>query len=171
MNPESPVRRHSLGATENQATACPVPSAARTLLDPEAFDYSDAFALRVPAGDQRSAEAWARAMFTPSGPLLKSFAAAWGVVTGVKAPTTGRRIASFRLTTPELGAAVLEGDGPRYHIYLVVLLGQGRLTFATFAKSRSVIWRVALKAIMVAHRRVALRLMERALVLQPTTDD
>jgi len=171
MNPESPLRRHSLGAAENKAAACPVPSAVRNLLDPEAFDYSDAFALRVPAGDQRSVEAWARAMFTPSGPLLKSFAAVWGVVTGVKPPTTGRRLSYFRLTTPQLGATVLEADGSRYHVYLVVFLAQDRVTFATFAKSRSAFWRYVLKAIMVAHRRVAPRLMERAIALKPTTDD
>src|SRR5438270_11678352 len=71
----------------------------------------------------------------------------------------------------QLGATVLEADGSRYHVHLVVLLGQGRVTFATFAKSRSAFWRYVLKAIMVAHRRVAPRLMERAIALKPTTDD
>ena len=171
MNPEPPIRSHSLAAGASRAAACPVPSAARNLIDPEAFDYYDAFALSIPAGDERSVEVWARAMFTPSGPLFNSFAAAWGVVTGVKAPTSGRRLSYFRLTTPELGAAVLEADGSRYHVYLVVLLGQGRITFATFARSRSAFWRYVLKAIMVAHRRVAPRLMERAVALKPTTND
>src|SRR5438270_11566725 len=113
MYPRTRLRMRSQGAADNKAAACPVPSAVRNLLDPEAFDYSDAFALRVPAGDQRSVEAWARAMFTPSGPLLKSFAAVWGVVTGVKPPTTGRRLSYFRLSTPLLGAQVLVVDGSR----------------------------------------------------------
>ena len=171
MSPEPLIRSHSLAAGASKAAACPMPLAARNLIDPEVFDYYDAFALSVPAGDERSVEAWARAMFTPSGPLFSSFAAVWGAVTGVKAPTTAERLSYFRLTTPEPGAAVLEADGSRYHVYLVVLLGQGRITFATFAKSRGAFWRYVLKPIMVAHRRVAPRLMERALALKPTTDD
>jgi hypothetical protein len=148
-----------------QAAPCPVPSAGRDLIAEEAFDYTDAFVLGRPAGDRSSAERWAKAMFTPSGPIWNAFAAAWGLVTGVQPPRQGKRIGFFRVVTPDRAATVWLADGPRYRIHLVVLVAEGRVTFATFVNAHSTIWRHVLKGIMVAHRRVAPLLMERALGL------
>jgi hypothetical protein len=144
---------------------CPVPTAGRDLVGDEAFDYSDAFVLSLPAGDRRSAEVWARAMFTPSGLIWNTFAAAWGVATGVQPPRQGRRVGFFKVVTSDRGGTVWIADGPRYRIHLVVLVGEGSVTFATFVEAHSTIWRQLLKGIVVAHRRVAPRLMERALRL------
>jgi hypothetical protein len=141
----------------------PVPNPGRDLVGHEAFDYSDAFVLGPPAGDRCSAEVWARAMFTPSGRISSSFATTWGFVTGVQSPRRGKRVGYFKVVTPDRGATVWTADGPRYRIHLVVLVDDGRVTFATFVKAHSIIWREVLKGIMVAHRRVAPLLMERAL--------
>jgi hypothetical protein len=145
------------------ALSCPVPNLGRDLVGHEAFDYSDAFMLDPPTGDRRSAEVWARAMFTPSGRLANRFAATWGFATGVQSPRRGKRIGFFKVVTPDRGATVWTADGPRYRIHLVVLVDDGCVTFATFVKAHSIIWREVLKGIMVAHRRVAPLLMERAL--------
>jgi hypothetical protein len=48
-------------------------------------------------------------------------------------------------------------------VRLVVLVNEGRVTLATFVQSQNPMWRQLLKAIMVAHRRVAPILMEVAL--------
>jgi hypothetical protein len=145
------------------ALSCPVPNPGRDLVGHEAFDYSDAFVLVPPAGERRSAEVWARAMFAPSGRIANSFAATWGFATGVQPPRRGTRVGFFKVVTPDRGATVWTADGPRYRIHLVVLVDDGRVTFATFVKAHSIIWREVLKVIMVAHRRVAPLLMERAL--------
>ena len=129
----------------------------------KAVDYSDALVLRLPPSDRRSAEVWARSMFTPSGLVWHTFAAAWGLATGVQPPRQGKRIGFFRVVTPDRGATVWTADGPRYRIHLVVLVGDGRLTFATFVTAHSRVWRQVLRGIMLAHRRVAPLLMERAL--------
>ncbi len=142
-----------------------MPTVGRELLDNEALDYSDAFALSLPKGDRRSAEAWAKAMFTPSGLIWNTFAAVWGLATGVQPPRQGKRVGFFQVVTPDRGATVWIADGPRYRIHLVVLIGGGRMTFATFVKAHSSIWRQVLKGIMVAHRRVAPRLLQRAVGL------
>jgi hypothetical protein len=139
-----------------------VPAAGRDLVGDEAFDYCDAFVLSLPPGDRRSAEVWARAMFTPSGPIWNTFAAAWGLATGVRPPRHGRRHGFFGVVQHGPDATVRTADGPRYRIHLVVLVGDGRMTFATFVKAHSTIWRHVLRGIMVAHRRVAPLLMERA---------
>ncbi len=152
-----------------RALHCAVPSAARKLVGGETFDYSDAFVVGLPAGDGRSAEIWARAMFTPSGLIWNTFAVTWGAATGVRPPRQGKRVGFFQVVTPDRAATVWTADGPRYHIHLVVLVGDGRLTFATFVKAHSLIWREVLNGIMVAHRRVAPLLMERALHLLTTS--
>ncbi len=147
------------------AAPCPVPAAARLQVGDEAFDYSDAFVLGVPVHNRSSAEVWARAMFTPSGPIWTTFGVAWGLATGVRPPPQGKRLGFFKVATPRRGSAVLTADGPRYRIHLVVLVGDGRMTFATFVKAHSTAWRQVLRGIMVAHRRVAPRMMQRALGL------
>ncbi len=148
-----------------KAVACPMPTEGRELVGNEALDYSDAFVLSLPSGDGRSAEAWAKAMFTPSGRIWNTFAALWGLATGVRPPRQGKRVGVFQVVTPDGGATVWIADGPRYRIHLVVLVGDGRMTFATYVKAHSSIWRQVLKGIMVAHRRVAPRLMQRAIGL------
>jgi hypothetical protein len=142
-----------------------VPAAGQDLVGDEAFDYSDAFVVNLPAGDRSSAEVWARAMFTPTGPIWNTFAAAWGLATGVQPPRHGKRLGFFEVVTPDRGSTVHIADGPRYRIHLVVLVREGRMTFATFVKAHSTIWRQVLKGIMVAHRRVAPLMMQRALIL------
>jgi hypothetical protein len=152
------VKRELHGKT----APCPVPTAGRHLVGDDAFDYSDAFVRSLPGGDRRSAEVWARTMFTPSGLVWNTFAATWGVATGVQPPRRGNRAGFFKVVTPDRGATVWTADGPRYRIHLVVLVGEGRVTFATFVKAHNSVWRQVLKGIMVAHRRVAPLMMERA---------
>jgi hypothetical protein len=144
------------------AGPCAVPAAARELVGAEAFDYVDAYSLGVTSDDRRSADEWAQAMFTPSSVILYIFAALWGIATGVRAPRTGKRLAYFKVISPRRGATVMEGEGSRYRIRLVVLAGGGHVTVVTFVKSWGRIWRQALKPIMAAHRRVLPLLMQRA---------
>jgi hypothetical protein len=96
-------------------------------------------------------------------PDCEQFRCNVGFATGVESPRRGKRIGFFKVVTPDRGATVWTADGPRYRIHLVVLVDDGRVTFATFVKAHSIIWREVLKGIMVAHRRVAPLLMERAL--------
>lgn len=160
------LRKRFLTAVDGRAVPCSVPDAARHLVGPENFDYIDAFAVGVPSDDGSSAEAWARVMFTPSGLALHIFAAMWGAVTGLKSPRTGKRVAYFRMTSPDRRSAVLVGDGERCRIRLVVLKSEGRLTLVTFAKSRGTFWHQVMKAMLVGHRRVAPLLLERAVTLK-----
>jgi hypothetical protein len=157
------------GDSHRKALSCAVPKAGRDLVGDKASDYSDAFVIGLPAGDAHSAEVWARAMFTPTGPVWNTFAAVWAAATGVQPPRHGKRLGFFRVVTPDPRAAVHIADGPRYRIHLVVLVGEGRMTFATFVTAHRTIWRHVLKGIMVAHRRVAPLLMERALGLLSST--
>jgi hypothetical protein len=151
-----------VAAADVRAVPCAVPDRALNLVSPDDFGYSDAFAVNLPPGDGRTAEAWARAIFTPHGRAQHGFARVWRAVMGVKPSRTGKRVGLFGLVTPERASAVLVGDGARYRIRLVVLADEGCLTLATFVRSRRTIWRQLLKPILVGHRRVAPRLLELA---------
>jgi hypothetical protein len=154
-------------AADGHAVPCSIPETARHLVGPGTFDYIDAFAVSVPSGDASSAEAWARRIFTPTGLAMHIFAALWGAVTGLESPRTGKRVAHFRVISPDRGSAVLVGDGERCRIRLVVLAGEDGLTLVTFAKSRGAIWHVVMKAMLIGHRRVAPLLLERGVALKP----
>jgi hypothetical protein len=156
-----------MSAADGRAVPCPIPDTARHLVGPETFDYIDAFAVRVASGDASSAEVWARRIFTPTGLAMHVFAALWGAVTGLESPRTGKRVAHFRVISPDRGSTVLVGDGERCRIRLVVLVGDGRLTLVTFVKSRGPIWHVVMKAMLVGHRRVVPLLLERGAALNP----
>lgn len=152
-----------MNTAEGRAAQCPVPAAARDLVvGAGGFDYSDAFALRIPARDARTAEAWARPMFTPSGPILTAFAATWGFATGTQPPQDGDALGLVKVVSVGRGSTILEGEGPRYRIRIVVLTSKGRLTVATFVKGSSTLWRQLLKPVMAAHRQILPLLMERA---------
>jgi hypothetical protein len=152
---------------DGRAMACSIPDSARHLVGPETFDYIDAFAVSVSSGDASSAEAWARRIFTPTGLAMHAFAALWGAVTGLESPRAGKRVAHFRVISPDRGSTVLVGDGQRCRIRLVVLVGEGCLTLVTFVKSRGTIWHVVMKAMLVGHRHVVPLLLERGAALKP----
>jgi hypothetical protein len=158
-------------AADGHAVPCSIPDTARHLVGTETFDYIDAFAVSVPSGDASSAEAWARLIFTPTGLTLHIFAALWGAVTGLESPRTGKRVANFRVISPDRGSAVLVGDGERCRIRLVVLAAEGCLTLVTFVKSRGTIWHVVMKAMLVGHRRAAPLLLERGVTLKTRDRD
>jgi hypothetical protein len=143
-----------------RATRCAVPLRAQELVADERFDYADAFAVTVPLADRLSAERWARVMFTPRTRAERVFVVAWSAATGVQSPRAAPRTSAFRMVSPGSGSAVLIGDSARYRIRLVVLVGDGRVTLATFVKSQGIAWRQLLRPVMVAHRRVAPRLLE-----------
>ncbi|MEA2682992.1 MAG: hypothetical protein QOK05_1320 [Chloroflexota bacterium] len=164
MTKQSTARRRE-GSANDRAARCTVPADAWHLVGPGVFDYVDAFAIGVPTSDRRPAEAWARLMFTPSGPIMAAFAVGWGAVTGTRPPRTGRRLGFFKVVSPGRRSTILEGDGPRYRIRLVVIAGAGRITMVTFVKGHGIAWRQALTPIMAAHRRVAPLLVERAAAL------
>ncbi|HXA42087.1 MAG TPA: hypothetical protein VNV65_04130 [Candidatus Solibacter sp.] len=152
----------ALANPRQQAVRCTVPDRARDLVDAGDFDYSDAFAIRISPDEGRSAEAWAKAMLSPRNTAQLAFAGAWTAVMGVQRPPAGRRLAVFRLASPDRGAAVLAADSARYRIRLVILANAGWLTFATFVKGRRALWRQLLTPILVGHRRVAPLLLELA---------
>ncbi len=152
----------ALANAREGAVRCAVPDRARDLVDAGDFDYSDAFAIRISPGDERSAEAWAKAMLSPRNIGQEAFARAWTAVMGVEPPPAGRRLAVFQLVLPDRGAAVLAADSARYRIRLVILADAGWLTFATFVKARRATWRQLLRPILVGHRRVAPLLLELA---------
>ncbi len=85
---------------------------------------------------------------------------------GVVPPRDGNRLGVFQLISPGPGSAVLIGEGGRYRIRLVVLTGDGQLTFVTFVQSRGAICRQLLKPILVGHRRVAPRVLDWAVATE-----
>ena len=155
-----------MAPVDGQAVPCSIPDTARHLVGPESFDYIDAFAVSMPSGEGSSAESWARVMFTPSGRTMHIFAALWGAVTGLESPRTGKRVAYFRVISPDHGSSILVGDGARCRIRLVVLAGERCLTLVTFVKSRGTIWHQVMKAMLVGHRRVAPLLLQRGVALK-----
>jgi hypothetical protein len=155
-------RGQSVAGTEIHAVACAVPLDARDLVLPDRFEYSDAFAVTLPADTRIAAEDWARAMFMPRGLVQQALAGAWNAVMGLEPPSNGSAMGPFQLVSAKRESAILVGDGARYRVRLVVLAGEGSLTLATFVQSRGRGWRELLRGILVGHRRVAPRLLERA---------
>jgi hypothetical protein len=152
----------SVAGPDMHAVACAVPAEAHDLVLPDRFEYADSFVVTLPSGTRSAAEDWARAMFMPRGLAQQALAGAWNAVMGLEPPLSGRVVGPFRLVSLQRESAILVGEGERYRIRLVVLAGEGSLTLATFVQSRGRAWRVLLRGILLGHRRVAPRLLERA---------
>lgn len=151
-----------MAGSDIHAVACAVPTRARELVRPDHFEYADAFAVKLPPGNRMAADDWARAVFTPRGSGQQALASAWNAVMGLRPPHNGTILGPFQVVPATQESAILVGDGDRYRIHLVVMTGGGSLTLATFVQSRGRAWRELLRGILVGHRLVAPRIIERA---------
>jgi hypothetical protein len=137
--------------------------------DLERTDYADSFGIEIGAVTRRSVASWARSMFEEESPVIM---AALLIVTWLLRLRLGPlasmgHVLGLEVLSRGQDRIVVGAGGPAVDLRLVGLSvsapgGSQMLTLSTFLRIRDRRWRPLVALLLVGHRRVVPRLLERA---------
>ncbi len=125
-------------------------------LSPDGYDYASAFQVNLPAGDDRSAEQWARSTFDHAPPVIR-----WSVVFGWKyvmrfrlgSRSSPDHVSGWTIASGAADAVLLEVHSPLATAHKVVRLQGSQVVMTTFVLYRCRMGRMVWTAVMPIHHR------------------
>jgi hypothetical protein len=138
------------------------------------YNYSDFFEATAVAGDDRSPEEWARAVFEDAPWLVRWFLlAGWGLVLGLRLgprPSPGH-VLGWEIVQTEPNSVMLELQSWVLTARLVFRAEQANVMQATFVRYEQGIARIIWPPVSIVHRQVVPRLLQRAVADAVTPND
>lgn len=152
------------------ARRVPLPAAARRLQDLQRTDYEDSFGIEVGAVPRRSVPSWARSMFEEESPVVMALLliVLWLLRLRLGPLGSMGHMLGTEVRSRGQDHIVVGAGGPAVDLRLVGLCvsapdGGELLTLSTFLRIRDRRWRPLVRLLLVGHRRVVPRLLERAM--------